>query len=673
MIKDINIEFEKKEITEETPENLYISEKNIIFEEESIQRKSYLQVDSFITEILVKSKLKSLLDLKDSNINWEEFSDENLLSLIFYLHFKDGNEKLLNFNSKGFKSTKHTSKSKISEIINLKEKDIVSIDQDEIEKFCFFIYNNYKTLFKLPNHCFESFKIGKSNLLCMNFSLDKIYFISGNSSGELFFSDMNINKVKVVSTKTNSAINAVSFSNNGKYIYSGQENGEIIQWEINNYNLELIKEINCGFKILSLVVSEEFVAIGGETGEIFFYENNIRLKLMKKIKDHSSKIIFLKFINNDLNLISGSHKNVKIYNTKSFNQVDCIKNVDNYAYEISNDEKIMATSEKRTISLWSLNTLNIIHYFKKIFDYHSNDIYIKCLKFNFNNELLIAGLNNGMVHVFNVFSGICLRIFEMSNNSPIVSMVMNKHNKITGITGNQLYLNMPIFLNEPKKSFEIIKAPENSLIKKKDEFTSINYKLGYNGKNNLIAVGDPENSQIHLFSLDKNKIVKKIKDRAMSKEEYKVYKQIKFNFEGNQLAAVTISGIVSIWNLDKTEFEIEKEDFILKNNLGEDNKFYCIEYQNFNKGFFAASDSLKNQIFIWENQILDKPIKELTYGKEYKKFCFLAFTNKSNNFLISADDENEILVWDLIKSKVMKKFEKNNSSISFLFLFYSNF
>ena len=200
----------------------------------------------------------------------------------------------------------------IAQSMAIKAKNILSEDQDQAElkaivaRQAYLFYQEYKVEGKDYN---GDIYAGVYN------ALQGLYQREAENNGLLAEKGDSIfnryrKPVNPASENTLVAVRSVVYSNNGKYIYSAMENGEVLKWNAETRGWNQIFQNDDVARVINISPNEQFLALGTEQDNILIFDvNNIALE-PNKISGHIGGTVFdLLFLPDNSGFISVGEDN----------------------------------------------------------------------------------------------------------------------------------------------------------------------------------------------------------------------------------------------------------------------------------------------------------------------------------------------------------------------------
>ncbi|WP_019508820.1 NB-ARC domain-containing protein [Pleurocapsa sp. PCC 7319] len=260
------------------------------------------------------------------------------------------------------------------------------------------------------------------NLLCQLQSDLRKYDFSHLAIRQAYLQNINLPEVnfayshfsQCVFSKIFGGVLSVAYSPDGQYLATGDTNGEIILWEVNQGRLKSrIRADSNWIRSVAFSPNGQFLASTGENQTIKIW-SMVDDSCIQMINDVQNQVWVVSFSPDGSTIVSaGEDKTVKIWSVESgqclktfVGHSDCVRSV-----AFSLDGQYLASgSEDKTVKIWSVASGQCLNTFTG----HNN--WIRAVAFSLDGQYLASGSEDKTVKIWSVASGQCLDTFTGHNN-----------------------------------------------------------------------------------------------------------------------------------------------------------------------------------------------------------------------------------------------------------------
>lgn len=241
----------------------------------------------------------------------------------------------------------------------------------------------YQLVQKLVNHT--------APVNTISYNLKGNYFASGGSDFNVFIYDSMFRVVSIQMDQTkkhSSDIKKVMFDKASKYVFSGDKDGRLIIWDINNK--KPIKMYETGSTINSMCISPSpaniFVANSDKQIKLLALVSG---KIVRTLDGHTDMVNALAISSNGQYLISGSNdKTARIWDLKNWKPLHVLE-AESWkvtAVAFTDDVKYCATgSNDGTVKVWETSSGKLLNTYKY------PELYIRDISFSKDNGSILIG------------------------------------------------------------------------------------------------------------------------------------------------------------------------------------------------------------------------------------------------------------------------------------------
>ncbi|MCG9881144.1 MAG: WD40 repeat domain-containing protein [Bacteroidia bacterium] len=241
----------------------------------------------------------------------------------------------------------------------------------------------YQMVQKLVNHT--------APVNSITYNLKGNYFASGGSDFNVFIYDSMFRPVSIQLDQTkkhSSDVRKVMFDKASKYVFSGDKDGRLIIWDINNK--KPIKMYETGSTINSLCISPSpaniFVANSDKQIKLLALVSG---KIVRTLDGHTDMVNTLAISSNGQYLLSGSNdKTARIWDLKNWKPLHVLQ-AESWkvtAVAFTDDTKYCATgSNDGVVKIWEVSTGKLLNTFKY------PELYIRDISFSKDNGSILIG------------------------------------------------------------------------------------------------------------------------------------------------------------------------------------------------------------------------------------------------------------------------------------------
>ena len=403
-------------------------------------------------------------------------------------------------------------------------------------------------------------------------------------------------------------------------------------------------------KIISLTLSRDSKKIAAE-----YSDNTIciweiyKTETFKRETSHYDPIIRLELFENDSKLLSQSHEDIRIWDLKTYKQIEYCE-VSVILVRFTNDLNKIIYSDHIIIEIREFcpPTNKVIG----VLNGHSNKI--TCLEITSDSNKIVSGSVDGSIKIWEINSLSLLKDLTDSHSKlPVLSISLSLDMKTLISTGNDKKLKIWSF-----PSLEL----QNEIIEQKN----INIMLISPSCNKIIIAS--EDNLIIVWELNK-----KQQDGLFFKGHSMKITSIIVNENFNQIMSADMDSNLKIWDMKTGDLIWSKKDDLLRIHT------LVLSLTN-NSNYFFSGDSL-GKIYKWDfesrKQIsdnifiapLDIPMQTMN--------CFLTSDCKK----LITEDPYYYIIWDIYtKEKIImiNKFSRSETTVDFvsknssILIMYSN-
>jgi WD40 repeat protein len=197
-------------------------------------------------------------------------------------------------------------------------------------------------------------------VLDLDFIEGKDILISMGSDKSLIYWDLLTGESKTIVTHS-SRIRVISISKDGRYVYGGTDDGNLIRWTIANGESKLIYN-NKDISIHSITLNrnDSRIAFGDKSGNIIILDPNAG-RVISKVRGHSSRVLDIEYSPDNTQIATSSMDGtIKIWNARDLNETPVVITAHEewvFAIAFSPDGRsIVSSSENGEIYFWSTRT-----------------------------------------------------------------------------------------------------------------------------------------------------------------------------------------------------------------------------------------------------------------------------------------------------------------------------
>ncbi len=463
------------------------------------------------------------------------------------------------------------------------------------------------------------------------------------ADNNLLITGSNDKQIKIWDLKQTKLIRTIVFDEYVNSLDISKDNNTIIAsvWDgkiklIDLYTGNIKKEINEKLKYVKIgrlsPKQDLLLSFAGSEGDGEFYIREVSSGVIKQKFYDEGEINDLIFSIDGKYVVSASEDpTIKVWSIETGKIVQAFEKAEGRlgAINISNDGKnILSSTGNKNVYVWGLPDGNLKNQLR---GHNSNITEIKV-----SSDKVCTLSVDGAVRIWDLETGKCLKNYNNLNQTSefpraffnkTISLAFSEDSKLfaTGTEGGIINL-------WESDSGRLIK---NFNFKKSDPNRIGDFKwvasIDIDPQGNYIAAGC-QDGWIRVWEIETGNL---IIEKTVIAPGMRVT-HVQFTRDSNYIGASAIGSVIKLWNLksgDQINFSGNHEDYITTFNFSLDNKF-IISGSNDNKIFVR---DLKQSITYGPFQ-LSSPIKFTTIIPE-------------NNYLLGADNNGEILMWDYEKKK----------------------
>jgi len=408
------------------------------------------------------------------------------------------------------------------------------------------------------NEIFES----SSLISSVSFSPDGKYIASGNDDNTIKLWRLKDGKLISIFKGHSDCVKSVSFSPVGRYIVSGSSDNTIKLWDVKNQALiTTIEDYSCYVVSVSLSPDGRYIASGNSDKAINLWNAKDGTLIRIFNKEHLHWISSLSFSPNGF-IASGSYDNsIKLWNVKDGTLFRTFNGHSDYVYSVnfSPDGRYIASgSRDHTIKLWDVENNTLIRTFLG----HSD--YVYSVSFSPDGSHIASGSKDHTIKLWDVRNGSLIRTFK--GHSHYVSSVRFSPDS-RRIASGSLDSSLRIWnINNEKDYYVYLALPGNEWISfkfgqpyyssspKGDKFATININNKYEPltkyrhqykKTNIVTTTTPITRETHV---KKEPVALPAPSIKTNTEIRKVQVKLLCTFEGKQSNAYDIDEDIKVFS-----------------------------------------------------------------------------------------------------------------------------
>ena len=211
-----------------------------------------------------------------------------------------------------------------------------------------------------PNTEPELKQVHQGAVVDLDFIEGQDVLISMGSDKSLVYWNLLSGESRTIVTHS-SRIRVITISKDGKYVYGGTEDGNLIRWSISNGESKLIFD-NRGTSINTITINRNGsrIAMGDKSGNIIILDPNSG-RVISRVKGHSSRVLDINYSPDNTQLASSSFDGtIRIWNARDLTESPVIITAHEswvFAIAFSPDGRnLVSSSENGDIYFWSTRT-----------------------------------------------------------------------------------------------------------------------------------------------------------------------------------------------------------------------------------------------------------------------------------------------------------------------------
>lgn len=223
-----------------------------------------------------------------------------------------------------------------------------------------------------------------------------------------FFVVGQIAPEKVITEKKHK-VWSVAYSDDGKMLASGGDDGSVIIYNTQNYT-EVIRFEGLKDVPVSVCFSHDGkkVAAAGKDKRITVWSLESKLKLFE-FKGHKDYVIDVEFSPNDKILASASYdRTLKLWNTSTGELMSTLEGHGKQINSLNfspNGERLISGSGDKTIKIWDVKKSS------ELLTIPAHSDWVRCVKYSPDASLIASGGNDRKIHIWDAYSGKLLNTF----------------------------------------------------------------------------------------------------------------------------------------------------------------------------------------------------------------------------------------------------------------------
>jgi WD40 repeat protein len=485
----------------------------------------------------------------------------------------------------------------------------------------------------------------------------------GKIDGRIEFLDINSRSISIDGA-SNGSIQAMDVYGEGKYLISGDVNGNCTIWNIKEK--KIIKTFNAYDSIiynLNVINNDKYIILNGRDlmrgGKCFFRKFDIYSgELIFEWENYSNHTL-TKVIGNGQTIVSsgGTNTDIKVWDTVTG---ECIKTFSGHTNEVSSiavnleRSQIISCSKDLNMMIWDLKSRNIKKnlirtiILKKIGNVRDNVIYIYIIN---DGKKIILCRDSSIIEIFDIdlnnFEFITRIDLDPYNNKPLFAV--NKNNDSILYVRNYKD-SKPVHLGEISiYSIEKVIYSEYPVIFN----IPLSFVALFNNNNNFILCGGNTDNKIRLFNkrtrISYTRTFYIDQNNKNNKNNKCHSNSIAISNDDNYFVSANSNNTITIFEKKMNEdWENSLDDSITL--IGHSGPVISIAIINQRK--YILSGSSDNKIKLWN----------LNKKEEHCINTFLGHTGSVNSIVvrlnglsfISGSSDNTIKIWDLDKQESIK-------------------
>lgn len=464
------------------------------------------------------------------------------------------------------------------------------------------------------------------NLLCQFKSNLNGHDFSGLTLWQVYLQNIILHNVNMKQTdlsgsvfmKVLGSVWATACSSTGRFIATGDMNGEICLWQVEN-GQKIRTYLGHTNYIRSVCFSsdEQLICSGGD--------NTIRLwscetgQCFHILDGHTDRVNSVAFSTGNETIISSSDdQTIKIWEVKSG---ECLITFPKQSSSVlsvafSPDSKtIVSGDDNHTIRTWNVKSRKCL----MTFSGHSGSV--RSIAFSPDSKIIVSGSDDHTIKTWNVKSGECLNTF-LGHSDSVRSVVFSPNNKMI-VSGSDDHT-IRVWKTVSGKCLNILTDHQKSV-------RSITFNL--NGQN-FISGGIDQTAKI--WDASTGKCIKTLQGYTNQ------INSVAFSPNGKMLASGSDDQMVRLWNRSTGE------DTLLPGHTG---RVWDVVFSPDSKKI--ASGSNDKTIILWDAST-GKPIKTLP---EHSNQVWSVTFSPDGKTLVGTGNDKSLKVWDVSTGNLKKSIQ----------------
>jgi WD40 repeat protein len=409
---------------------------------------------------------------------------------------------------------------------------------------------------------------------------------------------------------------AVACSSSGKFIVTGDMNGDVCLWQIENGQKVRTYSAHANYiRSVCFSLDEYFIcSAGDESIRLWSRETG---QCLQVLDGHMDRVNSITFSPDSKTILSGSDdKTIRTWDVKSG---ECLKIFPEQASSIwsvafSTDGKtIVSGSDDHTIKTWDTKSGECL----KIFLGHTGSV--KSVAFSPDSKTIVSGGDDHTIRTWNTKSGKCLGIF-LGHSDSVRALAFSPDSKTIVSGGDDNTIR--IWEAKSRKCLNILTDHQNSV-------RAITFNP--NGQN-FISGGIDQTAKI--WEVFNGKCVKTLKGYTNQ------INSVTFSPDGKMLASGSDDQMIRLWNCSTGE-----EDKLLSGHTG---RVWAVAFSPDSKTI--ASGSNDKTIVIWDVST-GKSIQTL---REHNNQVWSVTFSPDGTTLIGSGNDKSLRVWDVATGNLKK-------------------
>jgi len=456
----------------------------------------------------------------------------------------------------------------------------------------------------------------------LSYSHDGKYIVSGSDDNTIKLWDVGTGQVIRTFRGHKARVESVEFSSDGKYIVSGSYDKTIKYW-----NVETGQEIKTfsghdDCNNLSVCPEKYFLFYGNNTIELYDIKTGAEIGIIE-YEDYCHGV---NCSPNGKYVVSEHLKGMQIWNSKTGQEITRLKRNVNADISFSQDEKYIASYSKNQIIIWDIETG------QKIRTFLGHNSYVNSVVFSSNGKNIVSASSDKTVKLWNIETG------------QEITTLMRHHGSVK-----------KAFFHQDEKYIVSVSRDARKKYSSKDIITLWDIETGQKIKS--FSGGNVVNSVV--FSADGKFMASGEESGSIKIWDIETEREIKtfsdnYIFSSNKTFSLDGKHFVSYYPFKLWDEKTGKEIRIFKDH------FYSVKSAVFSSdGKYIVSGDNKGLIKLWNVET----------GKETRTFT--GHTNAVNTlsyshdgkYIVSGSDDNTIKFWNVETGQEIKTFTGHDASV----------